>query len=151
MCFFSFLIFVSFRSMQWNGNNKTQLRVGGITIIKIIITKATRRKNLTTITTTATTVVKKKIVVGITTTFTFIIIVIIIAAVSTTTAYNNNKISHLLYFISLNKYKNITRNRVKKRGEGRVSPTFVVSRPIKVLFSYDVIRGGNWLFRFVWW
>lgn len=127
--------------MQWNGNNKTQLRVGGITII---ITKATRRINLTTITTTATTVVKKKIVVGITTTITFIIIVIIIAAVSTTTAYNNNnKNSHLLYFISLNKYKNITRNRVKKRGEGRISPTFVVSRPIKALFSYDVIRGGN--------
>lgn len=44
------------------------------------------------------------------------------------------------------------KNRVRKRwfcGEGRTSPTLMVFRPIKVVYSYDVIRGGHRLFRFV--
>lgn len=31
----------------------------------------------------------------------------------------------------------------------KISPTLMVFRPIKVVYSYDVIRGGHRLFRFV--
>lgn len=38
---------------------------------------------------------------------------------------------------------NDIRNRDWRIGVGRISPTFVVSWPIKCVYLYDVIRGGH--------